>query len=240
MKLYHPRKKKIMYLGTSKANISKTQKPLLKMTSPTGAKTKVAVEERHGNWIGIYSETPKMDMMMTPARPDHAITRNVDDHAEMTHDVMIFQVMISEVTSINSSSELLCNDVARSICENTHPRVRDLGHYKRTCEEHCLESNARPKRHKVHHCVIISNTCTKCIQLGLLLCLIIISNRSVLRVTAISSCLYFHRLFLCLFYRGELRYCLYFNYRFFYSLYKVQMMESVLLCFLIRQEWIYS
>merc|ERR1719427_547063 len=167
-----------------------------------------AVEKCFGNRLRTYSRPRMIDPMMTLARPDHSITRNVDDRAIMTDDVM----------TINYSSELSCIDVASSICENTDPRTRDLGN-KWTCEQ-SLEGNARPQRREDGVIYI----CTKCIQLGFL-CLIIISNRSVLRVTASSSFLYFHQLFLYLFYRGDLRYCLYFKYRFFYNLYKVQMME---------------
>lgn len=181
-------------------------------------KMEAAVERRFGNPLKRTFSRPRMiDLMTTLARPDHSITWNVDDRAIMTNDVM----------TVNYSSEISCIDVASSIRENTHPRASDL-RYRWTCEQ-CLEGNARPQRRENG----VINICTKCIQLGFL-CLIIISNISVLRVTASSSFLLnFHRLFFYLFYGGELRYCLYFKDRFFYNLYKVLMMEMSYYVFLL-------
>lgn len=185
-----------------------------------GTGMKAAVDRNcSGNCLRTCSQLWLTDLMMTtPARiTDLAIVWNVDDRAMMTNDVM----------TINHSSELSCiSDVASSICEKNHPRARDLG-TKRTCEQ-CLEGNARPQRRRDG----VVNICTKCIQFCIL-CLIIVSIRSVLRVTASSSLLYFHLLFLYLFYRGDLRYYLYFRYRFFYNLYKVQMMEVFYYGFLL-------
>lgn len=212
----------LFVLGVLRNSLNKKYEPnCIGRHGPIGQESydidsEAAVDHSLGNRLWTYSLQRLMDLMTTLARIDPMITQNVDDQAMMTNAIM----------TIIHRSELLCIDVASSICEKPHPRARDLG-TKRTCEQ-CLEGNARPERRDDG----VINICTKCIQLGIL-CLIIVSNRSVLRVTASSSLLNFHQLFLYLSYRGDLRYCLYFKYRFFYNLYKVQTMEVSYYVFLL-------
>merc|ERR1711915_25380 len=78
----------------------------------------------------------------------------------------------------------------------------------------------------------VSIYCTKCIQLWIW-CLIIIRHKNVLRVTAILSFLYFHRLFFFLSYRGDFRYGLYIRIGFFYNLYKVVLSDMSKYVFII-------
>lgn len=152
-----------------------------------------------------YSGTSMMTtdtMMMNLAIPDYWIDsrfNNDDDRSFMNYSTMAMIIVL-----ISYSSELLLECVVKdvassSISKNTHPFMRDLGkeEKQRTCDQYLLIGKVRTQRHDDGVVVII---CTKCIQLVLLSCLIVISTRSVLRVTASLSLRYFHRLFLCLFY----------------------------------------
>lgn len=147
------------------------------------------------------------DLMTTLARPD--LPKDPESSDSPGDDLTLMTDL-----SRTHSSEISCFvDVASSICKNTHPEVRDMG-MERTYKQ-SSRGFARTKGADG-----VSKDCTKCIQLGFL-CLIIISNNGVKRVTASSSFLYFHPLFYFLFSRGDLRYCLYVKDSFFYNLYKV-------------------
>lgn len=150
----------------------------------------------------------RIDSTMTPARPDHSMDPESSDSPDDDMALMTDR-------SRTLRSELSCFvDVASSICEKTYPDSRVLG-LGRTYR-HSPRGSAKTWRCENG----VSSNCTKCIQLGFL-CLIIISHGIVVPITASISCLHLHPLFYSLFYRGDLKYCLYVKYSFFYNLYKV-------------------
>lgn len=118
------------------------------------------------------------------------------------------------------------SDVASSICENPLPDSQGLG-----LDNMLMRDPSRDARLDDGVC----NNCTKCIQLGLMCLIIIISQEGVGRITASFSVPYFHPLSYSLFSGGDLGYCLYVKVSLFYGVYKVLMEEVSNYVFLLSK-----
>lgn len=118
------------------------------------------------------------------------------------------------------------SDVASSICENPPPDSRGLG-----LDSVMMRAPSRGARRDDGVC----NNCTKCIQLGLMCLIIIISQEDVEGITASFSVPYFHPLSYFLFSGGDLGYCLYFKVSLFYNVYKVLLEEVSNYVFLLSK-----
>lgn len=118
------------------------------------------------------------------------------------------------------------SDVASSICENPLPDSRGLG-----LDNVTMRAPSRGARRDDGVC----NNCTKCIQLGLMCLIIIISQEDVEGITASLSVPYFHPLSCYLFSGSDLGYCLYFKVSLFYNVYKVLLEEVSNYVFLLSK-----
>lgn len=174
----------------------------------------------HGHATRTRQRTERLSwngnpVMTTCAKPD----QNLDT---LVHD----QVLTTDLLRIRRSG-LRNSDVASSICENPPPDSRGLG-----LDNIVMRGPSRAARRDDGVC---NNCCTKCIQLGLMCLIIIISQEGVGRITASLSVPYFHPLFYSLFSRGDLEYCLYVKVSLFYNMYKDLVEEMSSYVFLLSK-----
>ena len=119
---------------------------------------------------------------------------------DQVHDTLSYNPTLTTARPRTCCSGDRISDVASSICENPLPDSRGLG-----LDSTMMRDPSRNARRDDGVC----NNCTKCIQLGLMCLIIIISQEDVGRITATFSVPYFHPLSYSLFSGGELEYCLY-------------------------------
>lgn len=170
-------------------------------------------------WTRVRPPRLDSDRMATPASaPDPRLTTGSSSRDPTGDDCAINRMttlMTDRCVTRTYRSESSCSvDVASSIFEKNHPEFRAMREVRTLAL--ARDGAAKPQRRENG----VINICTKCIQLGVL-CLIFVSHKSVCRVTASSSSLYFHQLVSSLFTWGDLRYCFYYKNSLFYNLYKV-------------------
>lgn len=160
------------------------------------------------NWTDnpVMTTRAKFDQILDALRQDHVLTTDLP---------------------WTRRSGVRTSDVASSISENPPPDSRGLG-----LDSAVMRDPSRSARRDDGVC---NNCCTKCIQLGLMCLIIIISQEGVGRITASLSIPYFHPLSYSLSSRGDLEYCLYVKVSLFYSVYKVLVEEVSSYVFLLSK-----
>lgn len=191
-----------------------------KRTIPRGSDMAPTIDKKQDNstrkwqWIGRFRWTDN-PLMTTRAEFDQIL------------DTLGQDQVLTTALSRTRRSGIHTSDVASSICENPPPDSRGLG----------LDSTVMrdPSRCARRDDGVCNNCCTKCIQLGLMCLIIIISQEGVGRITASLSVPYFHPLSYSFSSRGDLEYCLYVKVSLFYSVYKVLVEEVSSYVFLLSK-----